>query len=46
MLVKDVDADPEVRAWRFSYNARGIIEMPNRLRANQTAVIVVHPVGH
>ncbi len=24
-------ADLHVRAWRFSYNARGIIEMPNRL---------------
>ncbi len=32
-----------VRAWRFSYNARGIIEVPNRLRAEHTAVIVVHP---
>ena len=31
--------------WRFSYNARGIIEMPNRLRADRTAVIVVHPWG-
>src|SRR5262249_56637620 len=28
-----------------SYNARGIIEIPNRLRAEQTAVIVVHPWG-
>jgi nicotinamidase-related amidase len=34
-----------VRAWRLSYNARGIIEMPNRLRANKTAVIMVHPWG-
>ena len=34
-----------MRAWRFSYNARGIIEMPNRLRAAQTAVIMVHPWG-
>ncbi len=34
-----------MRAWRFSYNARGIIEMPNRLRAGQTAVIMVHPWG-
>lgn len=45
MLVKDDDADLSVRAWRFSYNARGIIEMPNRLRASQTAVIMVHPWG-
>src|SRR5215470_15616728 len=44
-LVDDKDADLHVRAWRFSYNARGIIEMPNRLRAKETAVIVVHPWG-
>ncbi|WP_422928688.1 isochorismatase family protein [Singulisphaera sp. PoT] len=44
-LVDDPGADLEVRAWRFSYNARGIIEMPNRLRADRTAVIVVHPWG-
>ncbi|MEZ6128066.1 MAG: isochorismatase family protein [Planctomycetaceae bacterium] len=45
MLVDDEGADLNVRAWRFSYNARGIIEMPNRLRADQTAVIMVHPWG-
>ena len=44
-LVDDQGADLEVRAWRFSYNARGIVEMPNRLRADQTAVIMVHPWG-
>src|SRR6476659_8592081 len=33
MLVDDHDADLDVRAWRYSYNARGIIEMPNQLRA-------------
>lgn len=44
-LVDDEAADLEVRAWRFSYNARGIIEMPNRLLAAQTAVIMVHPWG-
>jgi hypothetical protein len=44
-LVDDADADLEVRAWRFSYNARAIIEMPNRLRARETAVIFVHPWG-
>jgi len=43
ILVDDKDADLSVRAWRFSYNARGIIEMPNRLRAKDTAVIMVHP---
>src|SRR5262245_47658410 len=44
-VVDEPKADLEVRAWRFSYNVRGIIEMPNRLIAAQTAVIVVHPWG-
>ena len=42
-LVVDEAADLHVRAWRFSYNARGIVEMDNHLRARDTAVIVVHP---
>ena len=45
MLVDDENGDLDVRAWRFCYNARGIIEMPNRLDAKHTAVIVVHPWG-
>lgn len=45
ILVDDDGADLHVRAWRFSYNARGIIEMPNRLKASHTALIVVHPWG-
>ncbi len=45
LLVDDPNADLHVRAWRFSYNARGIIEMPNRLEAAKTAVIMVHPWG-
>jgi hypothetical protein len=44
-LVDDEGADLKVRAWRFCYNARAIIEMPNRLRGTRTAVIVVHPWG-
>jgi nicotinamidase-related amidase len=44
-IVDEAKGDLEVRAWRFSYNARGIIEMPNRLVAAHTAVIVVHPWG-
>jgi hypothetical protein len=44
-LIDDPGADLDVRGWRFSYNARGIIEVPNRLRADQTAIIVVHPWG-
>jgi hypothetical protein len=42
-IVEDPDADLDVRAWRFSYNARGIIEMPNHLKASDTAIIMVHP---
>ncbi|MCA9063265.1 MAG: isochorismatase family protein [Planctomycetaceae bacterium] len=42
-IVNDDGADLHVRAWRFSYNARGIIEMPNHLNAADTAVIMVHP---
>ena len=44
-IVDDADADLHVRAWRFSYNVRGIIEMPNHLRAAEAAVIMVHPWG-
>lgn len=44
-IVDEKDADLDVRAWRFSYNARGIIEMPNHLEAAATAVICVHPWG-
>ncbi len=44
-LVDDPGADLDVRAWRFSYNARGIVEVSNRLRSDRTAVIVVHPWG-
>ncbi len=45
ILVNDPQASLSVRAWRWSYNARGIIEMPNRLDAKATAVIMVHPWG-
>ncbi len=45
LLVDDPGADLNVRAWRFSYNARGIVEMPNRLSAAKTALIMVHPWG-
>lgn len=44
-LVNDPGADLHVRAWRWSYNARAIIELPNHLIASQTAVIMVHPWG-
>ncbi len=45
LLADDNNADLHVRAWRFSYNARAIIEMANRLKASETALIVVHPWG-
>ena len=44
-LVVDENGDLSVRAWRWSYNARGIIEIPNRLASSKTALIVVHPWG-
>jgi len=44
-LVADESADLSVRAWRFSYNARGIIELPNQLDGSKTAVVMVHPWG-
>jgi nicotinamidase-related amidase len=44
-IVQDPQAQLHVRAWRFSYNARGIIEMPNHLNAKHTAIIMVHPWG-
>lgn len=44
-VVDDPGADLHVRAWRWSYNARGIIEMPNHLKASETAVVMVHPWG-
>jgi nicotinamidase-related amidase len=44
-VVVDEEADLDVRAWRFSYNARGIIEVPNHLRASATALVMVHPWG-
>lgn len=45
ILIDDDSADLTVRAWRFSYNARGIIELPNQLDGDKTAIIVVHPWG-
>ena len=44
-LIEQAGADLSVRAWRFSYNARGIIEVPNCIRADRTAAIMVHPWG-
>ncbi len=45
VLIDEPGADLDVRAWRFSYNARGIIELPNHIRADRTAAVMVHPWG-
>lgn len=45
ILIDDAGADLAVDAWRFNYNARGVIEIPNRLDGKRTAIIVVHPWG-
>jgi nicotinamidase-related amidase len=44
-VVNDSNADLSVRAWRYWYNVRGIVEMENRIEAKATAVIMVHPWG-
>lgn len=44
-LISDPKADLTVKAWRWSYNARGIIEMLNSLDSRHVAVVVVHPWG-
>jgi nicotinamidase-related amidase len=44
-LVNDPGGTLRVRAWRYWYNARGIVETENRLDGSATAVVVVHPWG-
>jgi nicotinamidase-related amidase len=44
-LVDDPGGRLRVRAWRYCYNVRGIVETENRLDAKATAVVVVHPWG-
>ena len=44
-LVNETDGALQVRAWRYWYNARGIILTDNRLDARATAVVMVHPWG-
>jgi hypothetical protein len=44
-VVDEPQADLTVRAWRWWYNVRGIIEMENRLEAKATAILIVHPWG-
>ena len=44
-VVSDGDGKLLVRSWRYWYNARGIVEMENRLEAKATAIVDVHPWG-
>lgn len=44
-VVNEANADLTVRAWRYWYNVRGIVEMECRLEARATAIIMVHPWG-
>ena len=44
-LIDDAYGRINVRAWRFSYNVRGIVDIPNRIRGDRTAIVVVHPWG-
>ncbi len=44
-LVNDPNGVLAVRAWRWWYNARAILETENRLDPLATAVVVVHPWG-
>lgn len=42
-LVHDAAGRLTVRAWRYTYNARGIVETENRLDGRATAIVMVHP---
>ena len=44
-LVEDSGGTLRVRAWRYWYNAEGIVEMENLLDPAATAIVVVHPWG-
>jgi len=44
-LVDDPGGTLAVRAWRWWYNARAIVETENRLDPRATAIVVVHPWG-
>ena len=44
-IIDDKNGSLIVRSWRYSYAARGIIEMENRLDPSATALINVHPWG-
>ncbi|MFC1606685.1 isochorismatase family protein [Candidatus Latescibacterota bacterium] len=44
-VINDDNGTLMVRSWRYSYAARGIIEMDNRLDPKSTALVNVHPWG-
>lgn len=44
-LVGDAQGNLAVRAWRYWYNARGIVETENLLGSRAVAIVVVHPWG-
>jgi nicotinamidase-related amidase len=44
-VVDEPAGDLRVRAWRYWYNVRGIVEMECKLEAKATAIIMVHPWG-
>lgn len=44
-LINDSGADLSIDSWRFVYNARGIVEVPNRVKGSKVAIVVVHPWG-
>ena len=44
-VMDEPDGKLLIRSWRYWYNARGIIEMENRLEAAATAIVDVHPWG-
>lgn len=44
-LVVEQGGSLRVRAWRYWYNARGIIVTENSLAAQATAIVMVHPWG-
>jgi len=44
-VVSDAGGKLLGRSWRYWYNARGIVEMENRLDGAATAIVNVHPWG-
>lgn len=44
-LIMDPNGTLKVRVWRYSYNARGIIELDNYLDPEKTAILIAHPWG-